>query len=152
MSVLIVETEINAAPEICFDSIRAASRESYFAAAGKQKSDDEIALNQIVVFENNFLFFKQKLIVKVTEIDKPRRFTDEMITGNFQSFKHLHEFAPRGDGTLLTDTFSWISPFGAIGKIADKLVLSNYLRKTVTRRNAKLKQIAEAIERQKNCK
>jgi hypothetical protein len=45
----------------------------------------------------------------------------------------------------MRDTLLWTAPLGFLGKIADKLFLENHLRRLVTKRNLKLKEIAEAI-------
>lgn len=146
MPTLIIETQISAPPEICFDLIREATRKTntVIETSDGRKNRGEIVLGEIVAFESRNLGFKQKLIVKVTELEKPFRFTDEMIEGNFKSFKHVHEFIPQGSGTLLKDTFLWSSPLGLIGKIADQTLVKNILRKTATRRNAELKRLAES--------
>jgi len=44
----------------------------------------------------------------------------------------------------MSDTIEWESPFGLLGRIADKIVLRRHLRELVTKRNIRLKQIAEA--------
>ena len=148
MSVLTVETEINVAPEICFDLIRNVNLNLQIGEKTSEKSAGEethgkIAAGEIVTFSEKRFGLTQKLTVRVTEFEKPFRFTDEMIAGNFKSFKHIHEFIPYNNGTLLRDTLVWSSPLGILGKIADQLLLKNYLRKTVARRNAKLKHLAE---------
>ena len=152
MQVLIVETLINASPEICFDLIRDASlflqtNEKDFEKFRAEKSHGEIILGETINFESRFFSFVQKLKIKVVELDKPFRLTDEMIEGKFKSFKHLHEFVPKDNKTLIRDTLIWTSPFGILGKIADELLLKKRLRKIVMRRNLLLKQFAENLEK-----
>ena len=149
MPILIIETEIDAPPGICFDLVRdislhlqTASETTEKAIAGR--THGKIALGETVTFEGKHFGIRQRLTVKVTEFEKPRFFTDEMIEGTFESFKHKHEFLIEGDGTLMRDTLSWTSPYGFLGKIVDALLLRNHLRKFVTRRNLELKKIAES--------
>lgn len=150
MPTLIIETEINAPPEVCFDLVRdislhlsTAGNTNEKAVAGKMRG--KIKLGETVTFEGRHFGFKQRLTVKVTEFEKPNFFTDEMTRGAFVSFKHKHEFiSEKGDAqTLMRDTLSWKSPFGFLGRIFDALLLENHLRKFVTRRNRELKRIAE---------
>jgi len=148
MPFLIIETEIDAPPEVCFDLVRdislhiqTTSETAEKAVAGK--THGKIALGETVTFEGKHFGMRQRLTVKVTEFEKPRFFTDEMIEGAFKSFKHKHEFLVNGDGTLMRDTLQWTSPFGVLGKIVDALLLKNHLRKLVMRRNVELKRIAE---------
>ncbi|MDQ3253235.1 MAG: hypothetical protein M3R15_04900 [Acidobacteriota bacterium] len=62
----------------------------------------------------------------------------------FKSFRHIHEFLPHGNGTLMKDTLIWTSPLDILGKIADKLLIERHLRNLVQTRNTKLKEIAES--------
>ncbi len=148
MPILIIETEINAPPEVCFDLVRDISlhleslkNTGEKAVAGR--THGKIELGETVTFEGKHFGIRQHLTVKVTEFEKPNHFTDEMIEGNFKSFKHKHEFIKKGDGTLMRDTLEWTSPFGFLGKIVDAILLENHLRKLVTNRNAELKRVAE---------
>ena len=148
MPTLIIETEINASPAVCFGFIRDVSlrlqtpgKTDKTAFAGK--SHGEIELGETVTFEETRFGLTQRLIVKVTELEKPFCFTDEMIEGNFKAFKHIHEFIPQNNQTLLRDTLVWTSPLGILGKLADLLLLKDHLRKVVLRRNAELKKAAE---------
>jgi hypothetical protein len=43
----------------------------------------------------------------------------------------------------MTDALIWESPLGILGRIFDKLILERHLRKLVSARNERLKQIAE---------
>lgn len=151
MPTLIIETSINASPEICFDLVRDISL--HLETAGKtnekavaEKIHAKIALGETASFESKHFGFTQHLTVKITEFKKPFRFTDEMLEGNFKSFKHIHEFILQNDQTLMRDTLIWTSPFGVLGKIVDLLLLKNHLRKFVRRRNAELKKAAESFK------
>jgi ligand-binding SRPBCC domain-containing protein len=149
MPILIIETEINATPEVCFDLVRDISlhvqttkQTGEKAVAGK--THGKITLGETVTFEGKHFGIRQRLTVKVTEFERPRYFTDEMTEGNFKSFKHKHEFIEKGEGTLMRDTLEWISPLGFLGKIVDALLLKNHLRELVLRRNTELKRVAES--------
>jgi ligand-binding SRPBCC domain-containing protein len=87
---------------------------------------------------------KQHLTVRMTEVEKPLRFTDEMIKGAFHEMKHIHEFLPHPEGTLMIDSFWFRSPFGPFGWLADTLVLTQYMKHFLQTRNRYLKHLAEA--------
>lgn len=149
MPKIIIETQINAAPETCFELMRdirlhteTTAQTSERAVAGV--TSGKIGLGQTVTFEGVHFGIRQHLTVKVTEFDSPRLFVDEMTAGIFKSFKHIHEFTATQDGTLMKDTLIWQSPLGGLGKIADKLFVINHLKNLVTTRNKKLKEIAES--------
>ena len=73
-----------------------------------------------------------------------RKLTDEMVTGAFKRFKHEHHFTDLKGGTLMTDIFNYDSPFGIVGKFADKLFLESYMIKLLTERNIIIKEFAES--------
>ena len=149
MSKIVLETFIAASAEICFDLMRdirihteTTSRTNEKAIAGV--TDGKIELGQSVTFEGTHFGMRQRLTVEVVEFERPVRFVDEMTEGNFTTFKHIHDFSPQGNGTLMRDTIVWTSPFGVLGRIVDKLMLERHLRDLVTTRNAKLKDLAES--------
>ncbi len=149
---IVLETQINAPAEICFDLMRdirlhaeTISQTNEKAVAGV--TNGKIGLGQTVTFEGVHFGIRQRLTVKVVEFERPRLFVDEMTEGVFKSFKHIHEFFPNENGVLMRDTLIWTAPLGFLGKIADKLFLENHLRRLVTKRNLKLKEIAEASYR-----
>lgn len=132
MPTIILETFINASPEVCFDLMRdirihtqTTSQTSEKAVAGV--TDGKIGLGQTVTFEWTHFGRRQRLTVKVTEFEKPRLFVDEMTEGRFKAFKHIHEFTPENDGTRMRDTLEWTSPFGVLGRIVDKVLLERHL-------------------------
>ena len=149
MPQLVLETFIKAPAEVCFDLMRdirlhteTTMETGERAVAGV--TDGKIGLGQTVTFEGKHLGFRQRLTVVVTEFERPRLFTDEMTEGNFKSFKHVHELIDRDAGTMMKDTLIWTSPLGLLGRLVDTLLLENHLRNLVSKRNAKLKQIAES--------
>ncbi|HQZ95744.1 MAG TPA: SRPBCC family protein [Pyrinomonadaceae bacterium] len=149
MPQIVLETFINASPETCFDLIRddrihiettAKTKESAFDGGTNTK----IGLGQTVTFEGTHFGFRQQLTMKVVKFERPVLFVDEMTDGTFSSFRHIHEFTRHEAVTLMLDTLTWTSPYGMLGRIVDKFLIKRHLRNLVSRRNARLKQIAEA--------
>ena len=66
-----------------------------------------------------------------------------MVKGAFHSFTHTHDFIESGTGTVMKDTFSYKSPFGVLGVLADRLFLEKYMRDFIVTRAKELKRIAE---------
>ena len=81
--------------------------------------------------------------VKISSMLAPQSFTDEMVNGDFKQMKHEHHFKPVKNGTLMIDLFSFESPYGKFGKMANYLFLQRYLRKLLEQRNTAIKQFAE---------
>lgn len=149
MPTIILETYIKAPAETCFDLMRDIRIHTQTTAQTHEKAvagvtEGMIGLGQTVTFEGTHFGIKQRLTVAVVKFERPRLFVDEMTLGTFKSFRHVHEFIDQQPGTLMRDTLIWISPFGLLGKIADKLLLKRHLRNLVSARNMKLKLIAES--------
>ena len=81
--------------------------------------------------------------VKISSMTAPQSFTDELVNGDFKEMKHEHHFKPIKNGTLMIDLFSFESPYGSLGKMANYIFLKRYLRKLLERRNLAIKEYAE---------
>lgn len=66
-----------------------------------------------------------------------------MVKGAFKHFKHEHHFKQTDGNTVMTDVFNYISPFGIIGSLVDKLFLKNYMKTLLLKRNKIVKEFAE---------
>jgi len=51
---------------------------------------------------------------------------------------------PQPPGTLMIDLFTFRAPLGILGRVAEVLVLTRYMKGLLLRRNRYLKQVAEA--------
>lgn len=76
-------------------------------------------------------------------MENPLYFCDEMTKGDFKTFKHQHYFKAVQNGTLLIDMVHFESPYGWLGRLFNKLYLTNYLRQFLLHRNEVIKQYAE---------
>jgi ligand-binding SRPBCC domain-containing protein len=72
-----------------------------------------------------------------------------MLRGAFRRMEHHHYFEPSSDGTLMRDVFTYESPLGALGRIADWLFLEHYMRSFLIERNRVIKTTAESVDWQK---
>ncbi len=103
-----------------------------------------IELQETVTWKAKHLFKIRVMRVRITEMSKPFSFTDEMVEGDFESMKHEHHFKKIENGTLLIDLFRYSIPYGSVGRIAEKLFLTNYLKKMLEQRNNAIKEYAES--------
>lgn len=81
----------------------------------------------------------------ISEWDRPRRFVDEQQRGPFAHFRHEHVFTPVDGGTHLHDRVDFAAPFGILGRLAEKLVLTSYLQRLIDVRNTFLVNEATKI-------
>lgn len=103
-----------------------------------------IELSETVTWKAKLLFKTRILKTKITEMNRPMSFTDEMISGDFKSISHQHHFKQTTNGSLLIDLFYFETPYGIIGKITNKLFLTGYLKKLLENRNRFIKEYAES--------
>ena len=103
-----------------------------------------IGPNESVAWKGKHFGVTQKLTTKITEYNYSNNFTDEMVKGAFENFKHQHIFTKEENGTLMTDIFDYRSPLMFLGKIADYLFLKRYMTKLLEERNQIIKEFAES--------
>ncbi|MEO5682701.1 MAG: SRPBCC family protein [Chitinophagaceae bacterium] len=103
-----------------------------------------IKQDETVTWKAKHLGKVRVLKVRVSSMQTPQSFTDEMVSGDFKQMKHEHHFKPVKNGTLMIDLFSFESPYGSIGKAANYIFLTRYLRKLLEHRNKAIKDFAES--------
>lgn len=139
---------INAPIHICFDLARNVDVHTETTRKTNERAIDGVTTGLMengdtVTWEATHLGVRQKLTAQIIEMEKPYRFTDVMVKGAFHSFTHTHEFIESGTGTIMKDTFTYTSPFGIVGVMADRLFLESYMQNFIAQRARELKRIAE---------
>jgi ligand-binding SRPBCC domain-containing protein len=142
-------TKIKANKEIVFDLSRSIdlhkiSTEQTNEKAISGKTSGLIELNESVTWRAKHFGIYQNLTSKITKFDRPNYFVDEMQKGAFKQFKHEHSFTELNNDIIMTDIFDYQSPFGILGKLADKLFLKKYMTELLTERNRVIKEFAES--------
>ena len=99
--------------------------------------------NETVTWQARHFFKTRRFTSKITEMQSPGLFIDEMIKGDFKSYRHEHHFKATDNGTIMIDLVTFESPYGTIGKIANSLFLKSYLERLLKKRNAVIKDYAE---------
>lgn len=151
MTVIEIVTPINASPEICFQLALSVDLHAISTQSTKEKIVDGIRsgvmqLGDSVTFRAKHFGIWQTLTSKVTELNAPHYFCDEMQRGAFKRMRHEHYFDCAESITLMRDVFAFESPLGLLGKLADNLVLKRYLRRFLQERGAVVKHYAETDE------
>ena len=82
-----------------------------------------------------------RMTSRITAMSPSSSFTDEQIRGPFRYFRHEHVFIPQGTGTLMIDRVAFAAPLGILGRVAERLLLADYLRKIIEQRNVYLASI-----------
>ena len=81
---------------------------------------------------------------EIIAYSEPTFFEDVMVSGAFRSFQHKHFFREESDGTWMEDGLTFSAPIPFLGKMAEMLVLRNYLDQFLEERNAFIKLVAES--------
>jgi len=154
MPLIELETKIDAPQERVFDLARSinahlagAHRTSERAIAGR--TSGLIDLDETVTWQARHLGITQHLTVRVTAMDRPHSFADEMVRGAFASMRHTHRFRPCDAGTIMHDEFHFTAPLGILGRIAERAFLTRYMRRFLEQRALALKTLAESGEWQR---
>jgi ligand-binding SRPBCC domain-containing protein len=103
-----------------------------------------LELQDTVTWQARHLFKERNLTTKITALEKPFSFIDEQVSGDFVALKHEHYFKPVQNGTIMIDQFSFITPYGTLGKWVNRFYLTAYLKKLLEQRNRFIKEVAES--------
>lgn len=92
-----------------------------------------------------WLPFRTKWVALITEFEWNHHFADAQKRGPFRSFHHRHEFAAETRkataGTRIFDRIEYELGFGLLGDLAQKLFVTNLLRRTFEYRQAALERL-----------
>jgi ligand-binding SRPBCC domain-containing protein len=111
------------------------------AIAGK--TSGLISLGETVTWRAKHLGFTQELTSIITDFDPPTFFADEMKEGIFHSFRHEHHLSQENEHVIIRDIFTYTSPLGWLGRLADFLFLKKYMKTLLEERNQIIKEYAE---------
>lgn len=148
MPTIQLQTYINAPIDRVFDLSRSIDMHSISSASTNEKAiagrtSGLIEAGETVTWEATHFGIRQQLQSKITAMEYPHYFRDEMLKGAFKSIYHEHFFEEQDGGTLVKDVFRFEAPFGILGVIFNRLVLTNYMSRFIAARNAIVKQYAE---------
>ena len=103
-----------------------------------------IGKGETVTWKAKHLMKTRIMKVRITEMARPVSFIDEMVEGDFKSFRHQHHFKQIDNGIFMIDIVDFETPYGKIGELANSVYLTKYLRGLLERRNELIKNYAES--------
>ena len=154
MPVIDISTQINAPMQRVFDlsrsvDLHAASTAHTGERAVSGVTSGLMALGQEVTWRARPFGIWQQLTSRITEFDPPAHFRDSLVRGAFRRFDYDHFFSQRGEVTVMRDVFDFQSPLGILGRIADYLFLTRYMKQLLINRNTLIKTTAETDQWQR---
>ncbi len=99
--------------------------------------------NETVTWQAKHLFKTRHFTSKITAMESPVYFVDEMVKGDFKSFRHQHHFKEVKNGTIMIDIIDFETPYGILGKFVNKMYLKKYVETLLLKRNKVVKEYAE---------
>lgn len=140
MPVFVLERVIRCTPQAAFElSLDPGMHVRSMAAHGERMlagpPGEQFEEGDTVTWQARHFGFRFRLTSVVFDIDPPNRFCDRQIRGPFARFHHEHVFAEHPLGTHMRDTIDFRSPFGPLGALVDRLVMTRHLRRVITERN-----------------
>jgi len=150
MQLIRIETRIAAPPERCFllslniDLHKESTAQtSERAIAGVTQG--LIGPNETVTWQARHFGLMLTHETLISEYERPHHFQDIMLRGMFKSFEHDHTFDELPDGTtLMRDELRFAAPLGFLGRIAEVVVLREYLKRFLVARNLLIQRVAES--------
>ena len=148
MPTINLETIIKADIQICFDLARSIDLHKISTARTQEKAIAGVTTglvntNDFVTWQATHFGIRQHLTSKISIVEPYTHFRDEQQKGAFKYFKHDHYFTTENGIVSMIDNFEFSSPYGLIGKLFDKLILTNYMKQFLIERNQIIKEYAE---------
>jgi len=145
---LVVETQVRAPVERCFDLARdidlhRRSMEASGERAVAGVTSGLIGPGQEVTFRARHFGVWWRLTSRIVDYDRPWRFVDQMRRGPFAAWRHEHRFERRPDGTRMVDVAEYRLPLGPVGRLVDRLLMRRHLRRLLETRQHHIKLAAE---------
>ena len=149
MPVIQLTTSVEAPVERVFDLARSVDLHMASTTGTKEqaiagRTTGLMEFGEEVTWRGRHFGLWQTLTVRITAMERPNYFSDSMVRGAFRRMDHQHYFAESSGGTLMRDVFSYQSPLGVLGWIADRLFLERHMRGFLLERNRILKATAES--------
>lgn len=135
--------------EIVFDAERNISLHSATQGHRGERAVDGVLSGLIeegqeVEWEARHFGIKQRLRVRITRMEAPAFFRDELVHGAFKAYSHEHRFRSIGkDHTEKRDVMVLQAPLGPLGRLAEILFLKRYMTEFLRRKNRDLQTLLE---------
>lgn len=142
-------TFIQAPIELVFDLARSIDLHKASMAASKERAvagttSGLIKEHETVTWEAKHLFKVRQFTSKISSMKSPDSFVDEMVKGDFRSYRHEHHFKVIENGTIMIDLVEFETPYGSLGRMVDRFYLHAYMENLLKQRNLVIKEYAES--------
>jgi ligand-binding SRPBCC domain-containing protein len=104
--------------------------EMQFKVTSNQTADTKIYPGMIITYTvSPLLGIKLNWMTEITQMKQNEYFVDDQRSGPYAIWHHEHHFKEIKGGVLMTDILHYAIPLGPIGILANKLLVSNQVKK-----------------------
>ena len=113
-----------------------------FVITSKHAKDQKIYAGMLISYiVSPFKGIKMDWLTEITHVNDHVYFIDEQRFGPYAFWHHQHHFENTKDGVLMTDELTYAIPFGIVGRIANKLIVSKKIDLIFDYRFNKIKEL-----------
>lgn len=87
----------------------------------------ELSVGKTVDYTVNFFGMPIRWTSIISEFTPPHRLTEVQLRGLFAFWDHTYNFAPQGNGTVLTEIVNYAMPLGILGAMAHRYFIKHQL-------------------------
>lgn len=149
MPTIMLSSTINAPVDVVFDLSRSIDLHMIGAAHTQEKAiagrtSGLIGLGEDVTWKAVHFGLPFTLSTRVTRLERPYYFVNELVSGPFRSLKHEHRFRILKNGeTEMKEIFEFKLPLGFMGSAAERMFLTRYFQRFLSYRNNTILEYAE---------
>ncbi|MBS1586143.1 MAG: SRPBCC family protein [Bacteroidetes bacterium] len=108
-------------------------------------ADGPIRKGQIIKYKVAPLFnMPLSWTTEITKVEYLSCFVDEQLHGPYKLWRHRHDFRPNALGVLMTDTVTYVMPFGILGSLAHATLVKRRLHNIFDYRYRQIEKIFSA--------
>jgi ligand-binding SRPBCC domain-containing protein len=109
----------------------------------KTKLPGKMYAGMIITYTVRPLFnMTQTWVTEITHVNEPFYFVDEQRFGPYKFWHHQHIFSATEDGmVLMEDLVSYVIPFGFLGRIINRFIVSKKIKEIFEYRKAVLEKM-----------
>jgi ligand-binding SRPBCC domain-containing protein len=106
-----------------------------FKVTSPYPDDAKVYAGMIITYKVSPLFgIKLNWMTEITHVQEQEYFVDEQRFGPYALWHHQHHFKEIKGGVLMTDILNYAIPYGVLGRLGNKLLVGNEIKKIFTYR------------------
>jgi ligand-binding SRPBCC domain-containing protein len=113
-----------------------------FKITSTHPADAKLYPGMIITYKvSPLLGIKLNWMTEITHVKDKDYFIDEQRSGPYALWHHEHHFKEIKGGVQMTDILNYAIPFGVVGRLANKLVVDNEIKKIFQYRQKAINQL-----------